>query len=145
MAYKTSFCSLIASGLFLAALVPATVSADEEKKTKTVDPSGTWRWEHDEEGETIKDILRINLDKEGKVVGTYQGRIGPLEIKEGKTEGDQLSFQIAIDAGAFELEIKFTGKIKKDDVVGTVAIGAGTEFADFPWAAYRAVFFLPCS
>ena len=139
MRYKTSFCSLIASGLFLVAVVSAAVSAAGEQKFKKVDPSGSWRWQHEEEGEAIKDLLRIRIDKEGKVVGTYQGRIGPLEIKKGKMEGDQLSFQFAIDAGGQQIDIKFAGKIKDDDIEGTVAFVAATGSGEFPWKAKRSV------
>ena len=48
----------------------AAICAEQESKTS--DPSGTWRWEYEMQGETIKDKLHLNLEADGKVTGAGQ-------------------------------------------------------------------------
>jgi len=110
-------------------------SAVAAEKT-TVDPSGTWRWEHDEGGETIKDVLKLNFDGK-KVSGTYQGRRGPYEITDGKVEKDALTFGFSVDYEGQTIEISFTGKIKADTVDGTVSMKSDEGARDYPWTAER--------
>jgi hypothetical protein len=104
-----------------------------------VDPSGTWRWEHDEGGETIKDVLKLNIDDDGEVTGTYQGRIGPIDLDEAEVEGDALSCDFEIEFGENTIEVEFEGTIDGDSVTGTVAISGGDESQEFPWVASRSV------
>ena len=66
-------------------------------RKKPVDPSGTWRWEHQSltTQETVKDVLKIKVD-DGKVSGTYKGEGEPVEIQDAKIDGDTLSFQFDV-------------------------------------------------
>ena len=71
-----------AIAILVAGLVAGTSSA--------VDPSGTWRWEHEDlagTGEIIKDVLKLKFD-DGKVSGTYAGPGDELEIENAKIDGD---------------------------------------------------------
>ncbi len=57
----------------------------QNKAAKTTDPSGTWRWEYELGGATMKDSLRLSLSKDNKLVGYFKGREDkPIEIKEAK-------------------------------------------------------------
>jgi hypothetical protein len=120
-----------------AALVQA---ADDEKQSdkKPVDPSGTWRWEHDEGGESIKNVLKLNFDGK-KVSGAYQGRRGPFEIRNGKVEGDQLSFELTLEIEDRKFLIQFNGKLKGDEVAGNVEIESDGESQEYDWAAKRSL------
>jgi len=117
-------------------LFVTSVRADDGKKV--VDPSGTWRWEHDAGGETIKDVLKLNFDG-AKVTGTYKGRRNPIEIKNGKMEGDKLSCDFGVEFDGRKIVVKFKGKIKGDEVDGTVAIESDNDSREFPWKAKRSV------
>ncbi len=110
------FCSVTFTvvGLLLASTAVAA------EKT-AVDPSGTWRWEHDEGGETVKNVLKLNSDGK-KVTGTYQGRRGPYEITDGNVDKDQLKFGFKVEYEGQIIEISFVGKIKADTVDGTVTM-----------------------
>ena len=46
--------------LFWAVSPYASIIVGQEKP-QAVDPSGTWRWEYELGGETMKDFVRINL------------------------------------------------------------------------------------
>ena len=52
--------------VFLLIVVANVVSAEEKEKT---DPSGTWRWEYEMNGESFNDSMRLVLKKDGKVEG----------------------------------------------------------------------------
>ena len=133
---RNSGLTLLTLGMIALFSLPA--HADDAKLT--VDPSGTWRWEHDEQGQTIKDILRINFDADtGKGSGTYEGRIGPIELEEVEVEGDQLSCEFEVDFDGGSIEVEFEGKVEGDTVTGVVEISAGQDGQEFPWVAKRSV------
>ena len=104
-----------------------------------VNPSGTWRWEYDFQGETIKDSLRINLADDGKVVGTFHGRNTTKEIENGKLDGDKLTFEFEIDFNGTAVELEFAGTVKKDDIDGTVTAIVNGDENEFPWTPKRSV------
>ena len=116
----------------------ATLGAQD--KPATVDPSGTWRWEYELEGQTLKDSVTLNLGKGNMLVGTYRGRSEkPVEIKDGKISADTISFNFAFDYQGRELKVKFDGKVKGDDIDGSVAISTSEGSRDYPWAPQRSV------
>ena len=124
------------AGMLLAVNAVAEEKSPASEKKTAVDPSGTWRWEHEEGGETVKDVLKLNFDGK-KVSGTYQGRRGPYEIVEGKIEQDQISFGFSVEFEGQTIEIKFAGKIKGDNVDGTVSMKSDEGARDYPWVADR--------
>lgn len=111
------------------------VAAERDAKVAT-DPSGTWRWEHEDlagTGQVIPDILKIKVDG-GKVSGTYVSPDGELPIENATLDGDTLHWELNIDAQGQILNIAWTGKISGDDVNGTVTLG---DFGEGPWVAKR--------
>lgn len=128
---------LIAS---LSALCLLTTSIAAQDKAKTTDPSGTWRWEYELNGETIKDSLLLNLSKDNKLTGNFKGRDGKLvEIKEAKFESDSLTFLLSLEYQGTPLKLDFKGKVKGDEIDGTVSIAAGDSSQEFPWTPKRSV------
>lgn len=130
---------LVSLGLVLLA-TPSMAQDKAKDKPATVDPSGTWRWEYELGGQTMKDSLRLNLSKDTTVVGVYQGRSEKaIEIKDGKIEGDKLSFHFSVDYQGTDIKLEFKGKINKDDIEGTVAATTSEGTRDFPWTPKRSV------
>ena len=104
--------------------------------TFAADPSGTWRWEHEDlegSGEMVPDVLKLKM-VDGKVTGTYLSPDGELPIENASLDGDTLHWELNIDAQGQNLNIAWTGKISGDDVEGTLAFG---DFGEFPWTAKR--------
>ena len=120
---------------WICCLIATTTIADD----KAVDPSGTWRWEYEFQGETVKDSLQLNLKEDGKVVGTFKGRNNTVKVKEGKVEGDKLTVAFPVDFQGTELNLTFSGQLNGDDVDGTVIIEANGESREFPWKPKRSV------
>lgn len=118
-------------------LAPLTMAlADDD--AKTVDPSGTWRWEHDEGGETVKNVTTLTYDG-GKLTGSYRGRRGPYEIKNGKVDKNQVSFEFGVEADGRTYLVKFNGTVKGDEVTGDVSVDVDGETQQYPWSAKRAL------
>ena len=114
--------------------------AQGEKKAKEVDPSGTWRWEYDMQGETIKDWLVLQKQKDGKVTGKLHSssREEPLDIKA-KIEGDKLTMETSAEFNGTLVDLVFSGKIKGDELDGEVVADAEGQTFEFPWTPERSV------
>ena len=124
--------------LAFAFLTAVDVSAKEDKKQ--VDPSGTWRWQYEWQGETHEDTVRLNLGKDGKVVGTFRGQSEKdIEIKDGKMEGDRLSYSFTSEWEGAELLVNFSGTIKGDEIDGRLIAEVNGGSHEFPWKPKRSV------
>ncbi len=133
---KSLSCLLI-NGICLWMLCATLVAQD---KSTSVDPSGTWRWEYELDGQTLKDSVSVNLGKDNAVEGTYRGRSEkPVAIKDGKMTGDTLSFHFAFDYQGREIKVEFKGKVKGDEIDGSVAVSTGDGSRDYPWTPKRSV------
>lgn len=132
--------SLLLTLAFTALSFLSTTISAQDKAAKTVDPSGTWRWEYDFGGETMKDSLRLNLSKDNSVVGQYKGREEkPVDITEGKIEGDALSFLLTLDFQGTSVKLQFKGKVQGDAIDGKVTISTSEGSQEYPWAPKRSV------
>lgn len=113
---------------------PGQISAAEEKSP--VDPSGVWRWEHDEEGETIQDVLKLTY-ADSKLTGSYTGRVGPYKIENGKVEGDSVSFDFNVEINDREIHVEFEGDVSKDEIDGYIYLDFDGQTESYPWTAKR--------
>ena len=103
---------------------------------RAVDPTGTWRWEHEDlEGssEMVPDVLHLTY-LEGKVTGTYETPDASLPIENASMKGDTLHWELNLDTPDGNLNLAWTGKISGDAVNGTIKFG---DFGEFPWDAKR--------
>lgn len=120
-------------GIVLVLMGPAF--GQEKPATAKVDPSGVWRWTHEENGETVKDLLTLNFDGK-QVSGKYKGRVEKA-IEQAKLDGNKLTFQFDVDYEGMKIVIKFDGTLKDDSVDGKVLIDANGQTQEFPWSAKR--------
>jgi hypothetical protein len=121
----------------LACCMLTTLAQAEEKKAM-VDPSGTWRWDLEMNGNTIDNVLKVNADNEGKLTGTLEARGIKMDVQEGKVSGNEVSFFVEVQLEQ-KITVRFEGKIEKDKIAGEMkAMGDGEE-RDFPWEATRSV------
>lgn len=116
-----------------------TIGLTQEKK-KNVEVSGTWRYEYELEGQTRKDSLMLNSNKDGAVTGTYVGvSEKPVEIKIGKIVGDDLTLELELTYQSIPVKVKYNGKVKGDDIVGKVTAETPEGELPFDWVAKRSV------
>ncbi len=116
-----------------AVLQTSTVRADEQ-----ADPSGTWKWERTFGDNTVQFTLRLNLKGE-RVTGTYATSRAKTEIKHGKVDGDELSFQVDREFNDRKFTINFRGKVSEDAIKGNGEFSADGNSREFDWEAKRSV------
>jgi hypothetical protein len=59
----------------------------------------------------------FNLKAEGaKLTGTVSGMQGDNPISDGKIDGDNISFTVAISAGGNEIKLHYKGKVAGDEI-----------------------------
>jgi peroxiredoxin len=127
------------AGVLAAFFVTWTMSSQAAEDKKAVDPSGTWRLEYDWDGTRIKDAFRLNLAKNGKVVGALHRGETVAEIRNGKIEDNNLSFSVSIDYEGTPWVTKYNGKINGDEIDGTVVLEVNDQSWDFQWKPKRSV------
>ena len=60
-----------------------------------------------------------------KLTGTADGPAGQLQIKDGKVEGEKISFTISFDGGGGEMKIVHEGTIKGDEIQLNIKMDGG--------------------
>jgi hypothetical protein len=115
-----------------------TEAISEKKEAAPVDPTGTWKWEYDFNGNVVEFKLKLNWDGK-KLTGKYTAFDNTTEIEESKLEKDQLSFVDKREFNGNEIVAEFDGKVKPDDIEGTVTVALGDEPREFDWTPKRAV------
>jgi hypothetical protein len=137
MIRNVKFMPAILQLLSLAALF--SISSIASAQSGPSDPSGTWRWKYDLNGTTREDALSLFVE-DGKVTGVFQGVSGkPINVKDAKLKDDQLSCTVEYTHEQQSVSLAFSGKIKKDDLDGTVAVSTDGGTEEYPWTPKRSV------
>lgn len=128
--------------------VTATMAvAQNDDKSSASDPTGTWKWERDFNGNKIDYTLKLKSD-EGKLTGTYltivenggPGFSEPVKIDEGKLEGDKISFKVTRSFNDNEFTVHYSGKlVDNDKIAGSSTLDLGNGPQEFDWNAKRTV------
>ncbi len=115
------------------------VAKAQESKTKTVDPSGTWRWTFEGNDSSIESALALEMQKGGKVTGVLSANDRKIEINGGKIDSDQLSLAIQFEMQSRQITGLLEGKIKGDELEGSIEFKTDEGRQQFPWKAERTV------
>lgn len=123
-----------------------SISIAQDPNKPATNPSGTWRWEYEFEGQQYKDQVRLqikpgnNSAKEREVEGKYESTSGrKLEIQNGKVVGSTVSFEMSINYKGMDVQLHFEGNIKNDTLTGNVKATSNEGSRDLPWTATRSV------
>jgi hypothetical protein len=97
-------CTVTALLLFLAALAwPAGLSGD-------------WKGAFDFDGNSVPVVLHLTV-KDAGVTGTIDGLpTSTADIKEGKIDGDTITFWVATDYQGTTYKLVFKGKVTDDEI-----------------------------
>jgi hypothetical protein len=118
----------------------AAVAAGESNKA-SVDPTGTWRFEYkfnDNAVAPVEGKLKLNWDGKN-LTGKYTAFDRTSDIEEAELENDQLSFISKREFNGNEFVVSFDGKLKPDDIEGTVSFDFGDGEQEFDWNPKRVV------
>lgn len=77
----------------------------------------------------------------GQLTGTVSPpgkKSTPLTIKEGKVDGDKVSFKVVADNKGKEVTTEYSGKLEGDAITGKISTSTGGKARDQDWKATRA-------
>jgi opacity protein-like surface antigen len=97
---------------------------------RAADVDGKWTGSLDTPMGAVE--VGFNLKADGTTLsGTTTGPDGSeIAIKNGKIEGDKISFLVSIDFGGMALDLNYTGVVKPDQIAFTLDVmGMPFEFA----------------
>ena len=107
--------TLIAAALILGL---SGLTAAEDKKA---DPTGTWKWETERNGQKRETTLKLKLEGD-KLTGTITGGRGKAEdvkIDDGKFKDGQVTFSVTRERGDMKIVMKYAAKVDGDTLKGT--------------------------
>ena len=117
--------ALIAAGLVFG-LVGLSAAQDKKKS----DPTGTWKWETERNGQKREVTLKLKLEGD-KLTGTYAGGRGgkggkgggkgggETKIEDGKFKDGTVSFTGTLMFNDVKLVTKYSAKVDGDTMKGT--------------------------
>jgi len=88
---------------------------------QNVDPTGTYAWEVDFQGQVIAGTFEIS-GEEGEWTGVAQSDVGPGDITAVEVDGTMITLTVASDQGDIIIELEMDG----DDFTGTGTAGFDT-------------------
>jgi hypothetical protein len=100
------------------------------------DPTGTWKWTVERNGQTIESTLKLKLEG-SSLTGVYVGRQNETPIEEGKFEGDTVSFKVTREFNGNKFVIAYEGKLSGDTIKGTAKVTRDGETQSRDWEAKR--------
>lgn len=102
------------------------------------DPTGSWEWEYNFNDNVAEFFLTLDRDGD-RVTGEYTAFDNTTDIEETKLVKDELSFMAKREFNGNEFVVHFNGKVKPDDIIGTVGVDFGEGPREFDWHAKRVV------
>ena len=93
---------------------------------------GVWRWTLSDQDYTLRLIQKFQ-----EIHGIVQVKGRETPIADARLVGDQLSFALREDGGNERVMMQFNGRIKGDDIAGSVEVQGGPLAGNYIWAARK--------
>jgi hypothetical protein len=123
--------------LFLATALAATFAVPTLADDKA-DPTGTWVWMRELEGQNNRSVLKL-VNKGGTLTGTYRRSGQTVPISKGKFEKGEVSFEAEGTFQEQKIRARFHGKLNRDEINGDIDIIIEDNSIPLPWTAKRGV------
>jgi hypothetical protein len=101
-----------------------------------VDPSGTWTWVRELEGQEAQSVLHLSY-KDGKLTGAYKRMGQVVPISNGKFDKNEISFDADGKWNDQTVHGKFKGKLSPNAINGTIEIVIEDGSLPLAWVAKR--------
>lgn len=124
--------------LFAKAQEAPPAVAEEAKTEPAADPTGTWTWTREFNGNSMEMVLKLNWDGK-ELSGEYTSFRQPSKIKDAKFDDKGFSFVVEREFNGNSFAVDFEGKASKDAIDGTVSMDWGGDTREFEWHAKRKV------
>ncbi len=128
-----SLSRLLSTTAFASVTLLSSLAAEEK-----IDASGTWKWKFEMPNGEVAEP-RVTLKQEGdKLSGTFVfSGDTEMEVKEGKINGDQISFKTFAERDERKVTTSFAGKISGDSIKGKVETDWSGEKKSYDWEPKR--------
>lgn len=124
---------LLAFGL-LFGLTAFGIAADDKK---AADPTGTWKWETEFNGNKRTITLKLKLEKD-KLTGAVVGMDGKeTEIKDATFKDGEATFSVERERDGQKFTVKYKAKIDGDAIKGEATVNVGGEERKIPFEGKR--------
>src|SRR5947209_6790428 len=101
------------------------------------DPTGTWKWSVERNGQKMETTLKLKLEDK-KLTGTISGRNNTeTAIEDGKVDGDDVSFTVTREFNGNKIVQKYNGKLSGDMIKGKVEFERNSEKMSRDWEAKK--------
>lgn len=132
--------AIVAAGIFTITTTIGAMAEDTATAKKNADPSGAWRWESDQQGQSVKHELKLNYDaKSNKVTGTYKGNGDPIQLNDGKMDGNTLVISLKMERDGVKMSIDTEAVIDGDNIKAKSKYEAGGNTGSVEWDAKRSL------
>lgn len=106
----------------------------------TIDPTGTWTWVRELQGQMAQSVLRLSY-KSGKLSGTFKRQGQVVSIVNARLDKNEVSFDAEGKWNEETVHGKFRGKVAADAIRGTIEVGNENGSIPLDWVAKRGVDF----
>ena len=101
----------------MATLVCLLAVTDLARAEDKPNPTGTWKYKTDLNGQSVEVTIKLKLDGE-KVTGTVSVMDMETKIEDGKFKDGDISFKVNREVNGNKFAIKYAGKITGDTFKG---------------------------
>ena len=94
--------------------------AQDKKEADKVDPTGTWKWSIEINGQQRETTLKLKRDG-AKVTGTVTGRMGQeTAIEDGSFKDGEVKFKVTREFGGNKVVQMYSAKVSGDSLKGKI-------------------------
>jgi hypothetical protein len=124
---------LVVAAIVLAFAVPVSMARADDKPN----PTGTWKWSVDRNGQKIESTLKLKMDKD-KLTGALVGRDGKdTDIEDATFKDGEVSFKVTRDVNGTKRTQAFSGKVSGDTIKGKIESERNGQKQSRDWEASR--------
>jgi uncharacterized protein (DUF2147 family) len=101
----------------VAAVVCVLALAGLVRAEEKPNPTGTWKYSTDRNGQTVETVITLKLDGD-KLTGTLKTGDTESKIEDAKYKDGEVSFTVTRERNGNKIATKYTGKITGDTFKG---------------------------
>jgi len=101
------------------------------------DPTGTWKWTVERNGNVVENTLKLKLDG-SSLTGSFIRQDNETPIEDGKFVDDKVTFKLTREFNGNKFVMFYDGKLAGDVIKGTTKFERNGESQSRDWEAKRA-------